>query len=407
MGDVVRHAARQFCFGLAIGLSCLAGGAQAETPGLKQIDQAALGNSIDALAKDLLIPGVMVLLRTPQGEFVHGYGTTQRDTATPPRADTHFRIASNTKTMTSAVIVLLAQEGKLSFDDPVSKYVTGVPGGDAITIKLLLEMRSGLPNYTDAPELAQSLDNTPGRVWTPEELLSLAFRNKVHFAPGAKYDYCNTNYLLLGLIAEKLGGKPLAAIFADRLFVPLGMKNTLLPAATSTAIPEPYAHGYMYGGASYAMVDSDYPAELQAEARAGTLKPNDDTHQNPSYAEGAGGAISTANDLAIWLKALVGGKVFNAETQRQWLDSPVPQDPANPQGQKYGYGISKFIFGPNSIYFHGGEMPGYNSFMGRDPANDMTLIIWSNLTISLDGKPTANTIMLNVLDRIYATSPLK
>jgi len=107
------------------------------------------------------------------------------------------------------------------------------------------------------------------------------------------------------------------------------------------------------------------------------------------------------------MKALVDGKVFDAETQRQWLDSPVPQDPTNPQGQKYGYGISKFTFGPNSIYFHGGEMPGYNSFMGRDPANDMTLVIWSNLTVSLDGKPTANTIMLQVLDRIYATSPLK
>ena len=71
-----------------------------------------------------------------------------------------------------------------------------------------------------------------------------------------------------------------------------------------------------------------------------------------------------------------------------------------PLGQKYGYGISQITFGPNSVYFHGGEMPGYNSFMGYDPVNDVTLVIWTSLTISLDGQPTANTIMLKMLDQI-------
>jgi len=87
-------------------------------------------------------------------------------------------------------------------------------------------------------------------------------------------------------------------------------------------------------------VDASYPAELQAAARAGTLKPNDDTWQNPSYAFAAGGAISTASDLATLMRALVGGKLFNADYQRQWLDSLEPQDPTQPRGQKYGYGIS-------------------------------------------------------------------
>ena len=76
--------------------------------------------------------------------------------------------------------------------------------------------------------------------------------------------------------------------------------------------------------------------------------------------------------------------------QRQWLDSLEPQDPSKPLGQKYGYGISQISFGPNSVYFHGGEMPGYNSFMGYDPVNDVTLVIWTNLTLSLDGKPIAD-----------------
>jgi D-alanyl-D-alanine carboxypeptidase len=97
------------------------------------------------------------------------------------------------------------------------------------------------------------------------------------FAPGKEYDYCNTNYVLLGLIAEKLEGAPLAKIFQDRLFRPLGMKHTLLPANTSNTIPEPYSHGYLYGGSSYALVDAPYPADLRAAAKAGALKPNDDT----------------------------------------------------------------------------------------------------------------------------------
>jgi D-alanyl-D-alanine carboxypeptidase len=391
---------------LVAALACsLSGTAEAAT-NLKPFDPVALQGVVKTTAKELLLPGVMVLLRTPQGDFAFGYGVTELGGTIAPRADTHFRVASNTKTMTAAVIVLLVQEGKLRFDDPVSKYVQGVPNGDDISIGELLKMRSGLYNYTSAPELAESLDRDPTRIWTPAELLAIAVKRPRLFAPGKEYDYCNTNYALLGLIAEKLEGAPLAKVFRDRLFGPLGMKHTLLPATTSNTIPEPYSHGYLYGSASYALVDAPYPADLQAAAKAGTVKPNDDTRQNPSYAFAAGGAISTADDLAIWMRALVGGRLFDADHQRQWLDSLEPQDPSKPLGQKYGYGISKISFGPNSVYFHGGEMPGYNSFMGYDPVNDVTLIVWTSLTVSLDGQPTANIIMLKMLDQIYTVSPL-
>ena len=107
------------------------------------------------------------------------------------------------------------------------------------------------------------------------------------------------------------------------------------------------------------------------------------------------------------MRALVGGKVLGAAYQRQWLESPEPEDPGDPGGQKYGYGISLITFGPNRVYFHGGEMPGYNSFMGHDPVNDVTLVVWTNLTLSLDGQHTANSIMIKMLDQIYAVSPLQ
>ena len=370
---------------------------------LKPIDPTAFQAVVDAAAKELMVPGAMVVLRTPQGIFDAAVGTTKLGAQTPPDAITHFRIASNTKTMTAALIVLLAQDGKLQFSDPVSAYVPDVPNGENITIAELLKMRSGLFNYTAAPELSASLDADPTKVFTPQEVLAIAFRQPPQFPPDASYEYNNTNYALLGLIAEKVGGRPLAQQFQDRLFGPFGLEQTSLPAADDTAIPAPYSHGYMYGGTFYALADDPYPADIQSGARDGTLQPIDYTNQNSSYANAAGGVISTADNLATWMRALVSGKVFNADYQQQWLTSLQPEDPNRPDWQQYGYGISYQRFGPNAaMYYHGGELPGFNSFMGYDPDNDVTLVVWTNLTLSPDGKTTAQAMLPTVLDEIYA-----
>ncbi len=382
-------------------------GSAAGSSALKPINQAALQTMVDTKARELMVPGAVVLLHTPQGEVAITYGTTRLGRTTPPRADTHFRIASNTKTMTAAVIVQLAQEGKLSLGDPVSKYVPGVPNGDKITIAELLEMRSGLYNYTDAPEVSESIDRDPTRVWTPDELLAMAFARPPNFPPGTAFEYSNTNYALLGLVAERVDGKPLARAMQDRLFGPLSMQGTALPARPVNTIPEPYSHGYLYGSSSVALVgEPPYSPAVQAAARAGTLQPNDYTDVNHSFAEAAGGVISTASDLATWIEALVAGRVFNAAYQRRWLDSLRPEDPSKPDGQRYGYGISRLRWGPNAMLFHGGETAGYNSFIGYDLTNHVALVIWTNLPVSLDEKPTANALMLKVLDQIYVVSPL-
>jgi D-alanyl-D-alanine carboxypeptidase len=387
--------------------ACSRFGSTAGSSALRPIDQTALQTMVDTTAKELLIPGAVVLLRTPQGEFTVTYGTTLLGATSPPRADTHFRIASNTKTMTAAVIVLLAQEGKLSLDDPVSKYVPGVPNGDNITIAESLEMRSGLYNYTNDPIISATIDTDPAKVWTPAELLAIAFAHPANFPPGKAYEYNNTNYALLGLVAEKVDGKPLAQVMHDRLFGPKNMQDTQLPASTVNTIPEPYSHGYLYGSSSVALVgEPPYSPEVQAAARAGTLLPKDYTGVNHSNAAAAGGVISTADDLATWIKALVAGRVLDAAYQRRWFDSLQPEDPSKPEGQKYGYGIAQLSWGPNTIYFHGGETPGYNSKISYDPANDMTLIVWTNLTVSLDDQQTANTLWVKVLDHIYKVSPL-
>ncbi|WP_018599347.1 serine hydrolase [Mycobacterium sp. 155] len=385
------------CLALAV-----AGCSTTRTTALKTIDPTHLQTIVENAANKLGVPGALVLVQTPQGTFTAKVGTTELGAQTPPQPDTHFRIASNTKTMTAALIVLLAQDGKLSLHTPISAYVPDVPNGENITVADLLTMRSGLYCYTNAPELSAALDADPAKPWTPQQVLGIAFAHQTSAPPDSTYEYCNTNYALLGLAAEKVGGRPLAEQLHDRLFAPFGMQSTTLPGVNDTALPEPYAHGYMYGTTLYAMVDEDYPADMVAAAQAGTLKPIDYTHQNPSYAQAAGGAISTADDLATWMRALVTGKVFDADYHQQWLNSLRPEDPAKPDGQRYGYGISYQRYGPNAaMYYHGGEMPGFNSFMGFDPDNNVALVIWTNLTLSPDGRTTANALVPTALDEIY------
>lgn len=376
--------------------------AEAQPPTVGVIDPVALRQVVADAAAEMLVPGAMVLVRTPAGTVEAAVGTTVRGESLPPTPETRFRIASNTKTMTAALTMLLVQDGRLALDAPVSRYVDGVPDGENITIAELLAMRSGLYGYTDDPALAEELDRDPARRYTPADVLAIAYRHPPQFPPGTDYQYSNTNYALLGLVAERIGGRPLTEQFRDRLFAPLSLAATSLPGPEDTTIADPYAHGYMYGGTGYALRDDPYPAEMADAARAGTLAPVDYTHQNPSYATAAGGAISTAADLATWIEALVRGTVLDAETHRHWVAGLQPEDPAQPEGQQYGYGIAHQRFGPDAaMFYHGGELPGFNSFMGHDPENGVTLVIWTNLTVAPDGRTTANAMLPAVLDQIY------
>jgi D-alanyl-D-alanine carboxypeptidase len=379
----------------------------AAASGLRMIDRAALQALLDTTVADELVPGAVVLLRRPQGEVTAAAGTVERGVERPPDIDTHFRIASNTKTMTAAVIMQLAHEGKLQLDDPVSTYVADVPDGGRITIDQLLKMRSGLYNYTNSPTLTTTLDDDPTKVWTPPELLAIAFAQPPSSAPGAGYEYNNTNYVLLGLIIEKAGGRSLDTAFRERLFEPLGMHDTELPAGDSNHIPDPFARGYMYGSSSVAMYDSPvYTPEQVAAAEAGTLEPKDYTDVNHSFAWAPGGVTSTARDLATWIEALVGGRVLDAASQRLWLDSPQWRDPADPLGVSYGYGILRQEVGSNTFLLHEGETVGYNSSMLRDAGNDMTLVVWTNLAVDLQMRPAANQLMRKVIELIYEQAPI-
>jgi D-alanyl-D-alanine carboxypeptidase len=297
------------------------------------------------------------------------------------RPDDHMRIGSITKTLTATIILELVDHGKVGLDDPVSKYLRGVPDGANISVRELLNMTSGLQNFTESLKFNAAIDAHPERVWAAHELLPYAFNPALsvqahpYFPPNQGFHYSNTNYLLLGEIAEKVTDTPLNVLFQRRIFQPLGMTHSELPKRTNTSIPNPHPHGYNFGTnvdgakAYFAAIAGD-KANAEVKAAPGTV-PHDATLWNTSYTWADGSAISTAHDLLIWAKALGTGRLLSASTQQQRVAfSPVGN---------YGLGIEHAPFG--GLIGHNGAIPGFQSFMGYAPKTGSTVIVLANLQL--------------------------
>jgi D-alanyl-D-alanine carboxypeptidase len=363
---------------------------------------AALRPQLEQLVETLLAPGAAVMVRSPGlGDWSATFGTRRRDGTQPVTLGDHLRIGSNTKPMTGTVILQLVDEGALRLDAPVSTYRPDVPNGDHITITQLLNMRSGLYNYSESLAFNQALDQTPAHVWTPDELLAIAFQQPPYFAPGTGYHYSNTNTILLGLLIEQMTGDSASAAFQKRLFDPLGLTQTVLPPRDSAAIADPHPQGYMYGTNAETAASAVLSAEQQAAAAAGSLQPNDVTDASPSWAWTAGSGISTADDLVQWVQVLVGGGLLSTAMQAQRLASMLPVDPAAPAGIGYGLGLAKL--GP--MFGHTGEIPGFNSVALYDPAQDLTVVTWASLNAAPDGRPPATTMAQAIIAQLYGPPP--
>ncbi len=361
------------------------------TPASEPAYAGKLRPTLSELIESMKVPSAVVVVRSPTyGDGTFSFGTLALGENAPPSVTDHYRIGSNTKPMTATIALQLVQEGKLALEDPIAKYRPDVPNGENITIAQLLNMRSGLASYTEDPAFLRTIDENKQRVWSPEELLTLAFDRPPLFPPGTNWHYSNTNYILLGLLMEQLTGQGVPELFQERLFAPLGMQNTAMPAVAESAMPRPYAHGYHFGTAEGTGGESAAlpPAEQQAAA-AGTLQPNDWSGNNPSWGWTAGSVISTADDLAVFAGALVDGGLLNAAMQERRLASVEPPDPANP-AFGYGFGMMRV----ETYYGHNGQIPGYNSWMVRDPQTKTSIIVLTSLTSSPDGKPPADVLGL-------------
>ncbi|GIG61573.1 D-Ala-D-Ala carboxypeptidase [Longispora fulva] len=360
---------------------------------------ADLTRTLGTLITDLRIPGAVVMITSKaKGNWTATFGNRALGGTDRVTVDDHFRVGSNTKTMTGTVILQLVQEGKLGLDDPVSKYRPGVPNGDAITITQLLDMRSGLYNYSEEDQFNVRLDSEPGHAWQPDELLAIAFAQPPYFPPGGGFHYSNTNTVLLGLIIEKLTGGTLQEAFRHRIFDPLGMRNTSLPALADADIPAPHPRGYMFGTNVSTLKEAALPAAEQAAAARGSLLPNDVTDANPSWTWAAGGAISTAGDLTRYVTAMIDGGLLDAKLQKTRLDSIQPVDPTNPNGAGYGMALARF--GP--LVGHDGQLPGFQSFMAHDPDREDTVIVLTSLYAAPNGTQPANALAMAIIKALYA-----
>ena len=365
------------------GASDSAGEAAASAPAT----QGDVVAAFQAAAASAGTPGAFMLVRTPDGEFTSTYGTTVVGEDAPPTVDTRFRAASITKTFTGTLILQLVDEGALSLTDPVSKFQLGVPNGDEITVEMLLAMSSGLFDYTNSEAFLNAVVQDLQRVWQPEELLAFAYTEPTLFAPGTGLSYSNTNYVLLGLIAEQVTGVELPQLLTERLLNPLGLGATVFPALDDAGIPAPASDGYGYG---YGAPDA--------------TGQDDVTDTSPSIAWAAGALISTAGDLANWVEDLAQGALLTEQSQTARLDSlaVLATNPETGETTDYGLGLARI----NGLLGHNGQFPGFSSYMGTDPELGVTVVLWTNLSETPEGGVTADEIATAIvpvlLDQVAA-----
>src|SRR4030042_1214216 len=306
----------------------------AQTPG--QVPDKDLSAQIDKLLSDVYKPGQpgAAVLVKKQGQVIlrKGYGLANLELNVSVEPDMIFRLGSITKQFTAVAILMLAEDGKLSLQDEITKFLPDYPTqGKKITVEHLLTHTSGIKSYTDLPE------------WLPlqrkdmsvSEIIDLSKDKPMEFAPGERWEYCNSGYILLGAIIEKVSGKPYADFLQERIFGPLGLQSSCY-ASTSRVIPR-RVPGYSKGNAGFE--NAPYLSMSQPYA--------------------AGSLASSADDMAPWTESLLSGKLLKRETLERAFTSYKLQDGLD-SGYGYGWGISNYE--GHALIEHGGGVYGFLSY---------------------------------------------
>ena len=340
---------------------------------------ADLVTKLDAAAqagfKEAASPGAIVAVRTPQGTWIKAYGESDPAKKVPMTADMHVRIGSVTKPFTGTLVMQLVEQGKVSLDDPISKYVDGVPNGDTVTLKLLGIMRSGVASYSRNPEFVKQLFGNPEGVYTVDQLLKYGYALSPAFAPGADFEYSNSNTLLLGKVVEKVTGKSLEDAYRSMIFEPLKLSQTSAPGS-NPEMPAPFSRGYTLQG-----VDGTTPADA--------------TNYNPSWAGAAGEIISEAGDLLTFARALGTGQgLLKPATQLARFDTWAPAG---------GYGFQWAC--TDGWVGHTGELPGFNVTVWYDTTTDSSVVVAANSDIASGSCTTSPTLTDNPGSDSICSSP--
>ncbi|TCO54864.1 D-alanyl-D-alanine carboxypeptidase [Actinocrispum wychmicini] len=287
------------------------------------------------------VTGVQVRMHTPRGDWTGSAGSTRLGDMTPPPTDGRFRAGSVTKTVVSTVVLQLVDDGRIGLDAPVDQYLPEFALDHRITVRMLLQHTSGIFNYTGEPGspgipmTGQPFLDARWHTYRPADLVRLALAKPALFEPGTSFSYSNTDYVLAGLLIEKVTGTRYATQVEQRILRPLGMRATFLPGSWPF-IPGPHAHGYF-------------------RYEKGVV---DITALNPSWAFSAGEMISTTHDLDTFLAALLGGRLLSPAMLTE-MRKPHPVS-------GYGLGLSQFDAGAacgGTVVGHSGSIHGYSTAM--------------------------------------------
>ena len=286
------------------------------------------------------VPGASVLVvQDGNTVFARSYGLADLEARTPATPATNYRLASVTKQFTAAAILLLAQDGKLSIDEPVKRWLpTLPPAADTITLRHLLSHTSGLIDYEDVMPA-----DTTEPLHDLDVLRLLEGEDRTYFAPGTSYRYSNSGYALLALVVAKASGHDFASFLRERIFVPLGMTNTVaFEDGISTVANR--AYGYSHVDGAWQRTDQS----------------------TTSAVLGDGGIYSSIEDLAKWNAAL---------ERKPFRDAFVAQTATDePDVAHYGFG---WRLGPGTQW-HSGETIGFRNVIVRWPADRLAVVVLTN-----------------------------
>lgn len=282
-------------------------------------------------------------------------------TGEPSDPDRHYRIASTTKSFTATLVLIMKDRGLLSLGHTVGHWLpdSGIPNAEVITLKDLLGMSSGLFNYSEDPSFAVAILTDPLRKWTPQELVDIANAHGPIGPPG-EYYYNNTNFAILGMVAERAGGSPYRDLVDELILSPLGLNETSVPAPDDVLLPPPAAHGYRY--------DDEAGGWRDYGIATGT------------FMYSGGNIISTLRDLSLWIGHLTAGTLLTPGSRTEmftFADTGTP-------GYWYGLGLKKYLL-PSGRYItgHSGEGIGYHSSVYRvDNGDSLVALTNGNSPIS-------------------------
>jgi D-alanyl-D-alanine carboxypeptidase len=343
------------------------------SPGAAPLSDETQKALADAAARELKnfggktsIPGAIVGVWEPgKALFVRAIGAAQLSPHQAMQLGDKVRVGSNTKTFLVTVILQLVDAGKMSLDDPLSKFDIGVkvPNAEHITVRQMCQMQSGLYEVYQAKELA-AMHITPQTRFTPQQLIAIAVKYPPLFAPGKGWNYSNTNYLLLGLIVEAVTHRRVNEEIRARLIDPLHLTHTSFPV-NDAGMPAPYAHGYT--------LDSQ-----------GAWK-DDTVVLPPSLTWAAGVMISNMEDMKRWVKLYTTGSTNKPTTQRERLHCVPTTIPGADFG--LGVGCTRGWFG------YTGGINGYNTAAYYLPGKDATIIAFITSQVEKPAPGVANAIL--------------